>query len=226
MSIAPRRLLMVGLPLATLLILSAPQAGAVKREVIRDLQEEIAGHSYRLRIDLQGTNYLSVPNVVTSEGLRYRGRQFPVLFRQMEMVYVERISNDAGKAVSLTLYRNRKEAEQVRGAIPPAPFTPGGPGTESALGSFARDLSTTVILELSAGKDDPRGQREEILQLLHRVFYLKEDPTFQEKETFVLSHADLPVSHLADATGLPEEVIREILKRSEEKKEGTEDGKE
>ena len=210
---APRRLLVVGLSLASSVVLFAPDARGVKREVIRDLQADFAGHSYRLRADLQGTNYLSVPNVVTDEGVRYRGRQFSVLFRQMERVYLERISNDGGKSVTLTLYRNKKDAEQVRGAIPPAPYAPGGPGTETTLGNFARDLSTTVILELRAEKTDPAGQREEVLQLLGRVFYLKEEPTYEEKEAFILSHPDLPLAKLAVATGLSEEVVRRILER-------------
>ena len=199
--------------LATTFLLWRSDVQAAKREVIRALQEDIAGHSYRLRVDLQGTNYLSVPNIVTAEGFRYRGRHFPVLFRQMETVYVDRVSNDGAQAVALTLYRSKKDAGQIRGAIPAAPMGPAAPGAETALGSFARDLSTSVILELLADKNDLAAQRAEILELLGRVFYFKVEPTYEEKEAFILSHRDLPLPKLGELTDLPEEMIRGILER-------------
>jgi hypothetical protein len=198
------------------MLLLASDAEAVKREVIKEFQEELAGHTFRLRVDLQGTNYLAVPNIVDQQGFHYRGRQFPVLFRQMEMVYLDRISSDGNKAVAMTLYRNKKDAGQIRGAIPAPPLGPAGQSAETTLGSFARDLSTTVILELRAEKKDPDAQRGQIRELLSRLFYYNVEPTHAEREAYILSHRDVPVFKLAATTGLPEEMVREILKRDAE----------
>jgi hypothetical protein len=208
------------------LLLLASDAAAVKREVIREFQDELAGRTFRLRVDLQGTNYLAVPNIVNREGFHYRGRQFPVLFREMEMVYVDRVSSDGNKTVALTLYRNKKDAGQIRGAIPAPPLGPVGQSAETTLGSFARDLSTTVILELHAEKSDPNSQRAQIRELLSRVFYYNAEPTHAEREAYILSHRDVPVFKLSETTGLPEEMVKQILQRdaepapSEEKKPG------
>ncbi len=190
-------------------------AGAVKREIIKSFQDDFGEHTYRLRVDLQGTNYLSVPNVVTDSGFSYRGRQFAVMFREMEMVYLARFSNAGGSEVALTIYRNKNDAEQVRGAVPSTPFGPAA-GTEIALGAFARDLSTTVTLELHSAKHDLPAQKEEIVRLLNRLFYLKGEPTAEEKEAFIRSHAQLPLPKLSQLTGMPEEVIRTILETGKE----------
>ena len=197
------------------LMLCFSNAGAVKREIIKTYQEEFAEHSYRLRVDLQGTNYLSVPNVATDRGFGYRGRQFPVMFREMEMVYLARFSNAGGNEVALTIYRTKEDAEQIRGAVPSTPFGPAA-GTEIALGAFARDLSTTVTLVLQSEKKDLPAQREEILRLLNRLFYIKEEPTAEEKEAFIRSHSQLPLQKLSNLTGMPEEMIRTILEASKE----------
>jgi hypothetical protein len=186
------------------------EAGAVKREVIKTYQEEFAEHSYRLRVDLQGTNYLSVPNVVTDRGFNYQGRQFPVMFRELQTVYLARFSNAGGNEVALTIYRTKEDAEQVRGAVPSTPFGPAA-GTEIALGAFARDLSTTVTLVLQSEKKDLGAQKDEILRLLNKLFYIKTEPTAEEKEAFIRSHADLPLPKLSSLTGMPEEMIRAIL---------------
>lgn len=186
------------------------EAGAVKREVIKTYQDEFAEHSYRLRVDLQGINYLSVPNVVTDRGFNYQGRQFPVMFRELQMVYLARFSNAGGNEVALTIYRTKEDAEQVRGAVPSTPFGPAA-GTEIALGAFARDLSTTVTLVLRSEKKDLAAQKDEILRLLNKLFYIKTEPTAEEKEAFIRSHADLPLPKLSSLTGLPEEMIRAIL---------------
>jgi hypothetical protein len=195
------------------LLLLATDAAAVKREVIKEFQDELAGRNFRLRVDLQGTNYLAVPNIANHEGFHYRGRQFPVLFREMEMVYVDRVFNDGNKAVALTLYRNKRDAGQIRGAIPAPPLGPVGQSAETTLGSFARDLSTTVILELRAEKSDPDSQRGQIRELLSRVFYYNVEPTHAEREAYILSHRDVPVFKLSETTGLPEEMVKQILKR-------------
>lgn len=204
--------------LVLLFLPEARPAFAVQRTVIRQLQGDYAGHTYQLRTDLRSTNYLARPNVVDGRGFRFQGRDFPVLFRHMETVYLDRIANEGKKTVVLTVYRNRREAKQIRGSVPAAPL-PVGPDRTTTLGNFARDLSTSVLLELSADKDDPAAQSREITELLNRVFYLKEAPTFEEKEAFVRSHPDLPIPKLVDLTGLSREVIEGILKRRAVSKE-------
>ena len=186
-------------------------AWAVKRDVIRVFQDEFAGHSYLLRVDLQGTNYLAAPNVVDAKGFEYRGRQFPVMFQQLEMVYLDRVSNDGNKSVLLTVYRTKEDASQIRGALTPAPFGPGPQSTETMLGSYARGFSTSVTLELKADKNDAESQREEIRQLLDRVFYIKIEPTEEERESFILSHSTLPMQKLMERSGFPEAMIRKLL---------------
>jgi hypothetical protein len=211
-AIARRRFsLAASLGIAMLLCLS--DAGAVKREIIKSFQEDFAEHTYRLRVDLQGTNYLSVPNVVTDSGFSYQGRQFAVMFREMEMVYLARFTNAGSSEVALTIYRNKDDAEQIRGAVPSTPFGPAA-GTEVALGAFARDLSTTVTLELRSAKHDLPAQKEEIVRLLNRLFYLKGEPTAEEKEAFIRSHPQLSLTKLSHLTGMPEEVVRTIMETS------------
>jgi hypothetical protein len=92
---------------------------------------------------------------------------------------------------------------------------PAGPGRESTLGSFARDLSTAVILELRAGKDDPVAQGAELAALMANLFYLKDLPTYDQKEEFILSHPDLPLARLASITGLAQDLVQGILKKRE-----------
>ncbi len=197
-----------------LVLLAGPgqPAFAVKRDVIRQLQADYAGHTYQLRSDLLGTNYMLTPNVVDDRGIRYRGREASALFRQMETVYLDRVSKDGKRSVTLTIYRSRTDARQIRGSVPAVPL-PVGPDRNTTLGSFARGLSTSVTLEVAAGADDQPAQREQIIGLLNRLFYLKEGPTYAEKETFIRSHADLPAPKLAEMTGLSEDVVRGILKR-------------
>lgn len=184
---------------------------AVKRDVVRGFQEDFGARTYRLRVDLQATNYMSVPNVMTAKGFKYLGRQFPVLFRKMQMVYLDRISNESGQSVALTIYRSRDDAGQIRGSMPSAPMNPAAGASETALGSFAREFSTTVILELTAEKTDLDGQRAQILDLLQKVFYVREEPTFEEKEAFIRENPDLPIRKLVEMTGLPEQAVRRIL---------------
>jgi hypothetical protein len=194
-----------------LVVLVPRPALAVKRDVIRGFQEDFGGRTYRLRVNLQGTNYMSVPNVMSAKGFKYVGREFPVLFRRMQMVYLDRISNESGKSVALTIYRTKNDAGQIRGSIPSAPMNPASGASETALGSFARDFSTTVILELTAEKTDLDAQREQILELLQKVFYVREEPTFEEKQAFIRENRDMPVQKLMDLTGLPEQAVRQIL---------------
>lgn len=187
---------------------------AVKRSLVKELQSGYAGRTYPLRLDLRGTDYFAALNVVNDQGVHYRGREQVILFYRMETVYLDRVSNEGGQEVRLTLYRNRNDALQIRGSVPAAPM-PAGPGRESTLGSFARDLSTAVILELRAGKDDPVAQGAELAALMANLFYLKDLPTYDQKEEFILSHPDLPLARLASITGLAQDLVQGILKKRE-----------
>ena len=211
-------------PLAAALLFPST-ALAVKREVIKELQSEYAGHTYQLRIDLRGTDYFAAFNVVSEKGVHYRGRELAILFYRMETVYLDRVSNEADNEVRLTLYRNRNDARQVRGSIPGPPL-PVGPDRETALGAFAREFSTNVILELQARKGDPDAQRGQIAALMERLFYIKEMPTYEEKEEFILSHPDLPLPRLKEITGFNEDLVRGILKRREAEEPRSGDQKE
>ena len=203
------RLLIVSLGL----LLSA-RAFAVKRDIVKELQSEYAGKTYQIRLDLRGTDYFASVNVVDEKGVHYRGRQIAILFYQLETVYLDRISNEGEREIRLTLYRSRNDARQIRGSIPAAPL-PVGPDRDTSVGAFARQLSTNVILELTAGKDDPSAQRQQIAERMERLFYLKEMPTFDQKETFILTHTDLPLARLVAITGLNEEIVTGIQKRHE-----------
>ncbi len=204
------------LPLAFLLLTLFPTgAGAVKRDVVHRLQEEYGEHTYQLRVDLQGTNYLSEANVISEQGLRHSGRAFPVLFRQLETVYLDRIANEGEHRVSLTVYRSAKEAHQIRGAVPGAPF-PVGPDMSTTVGSFARGISTIVLIDVKAGKAEPDAQIDQVRALMNTLFYLKQTPSYEEKEAFIIAHSELPIPKLMEVTGLAEEIVRGILKRGAE----------
>jgi len=194
--------------------LSTGSASAVSRDVIRGLREDFAGHTYKLRLDLRGTNYLVEPNILDQGGMRYRGRDLGILFPQMEDVYLDRISSAGKKALTLTLYRSEADAHQIRGAIPAVPL-PVGPDRNATVGNFARSLSTNALLEVQAEKSDPAGQREQFVALLDRLFYLKGGASYEEKEKFILTHPDLPLSKLMKMTGLAEEVVSGILRKRE-----------
>ena len=200
--------------LAAALLLFPRPLFAVKREIIKELQSEYAGHTYMLRMDLRGTDYFAAFNVVSEQGIHYRGRELPIMFYRFETVYLDRVSSEAGNEVRLTLYRNRNDARQVRGSIPAAPL-PVGPDRDTTLGSFARDFSTNVILVLQAGKGEMEAQRGQISALMERLFYLKDTPTYAEREEFILSHPDLPLPRLREITGFNEDLVRGILKKRE-----------
>ena len=207
-----RRLALPALFAAALLL--PGDALAVKREIIKEMQSEHAGHTFVLRMDLRGTDYFAAFNVVSEQGIHYRGRELPILFYRFETVYLDRVSSEAGNEVRLTLYRNRNEARQVRGSIPAAPL-PVGPDSDTTIGSFARDFSTNVILVLQAGKGEVEAQRSQIAALMERLFYLKDAPTYADREAFILSHPELPLPRLASITGLAEDLVRGILKTRE-----------
>jgi hypothetical protein len=173
------------------LLLPAPSF-AVKRDTIKEMQEEYAGRAYQLRIDLRGTDFFAAFNVLTDQGAHYRGRELAIIFYRMETVYLDRISNESEREIRLSIYRNRNDAR--------------------------RDLSTEVILEVRAGKKEPSLQREQITALMGQLFYLKETPTYEQKEAFILSHRDLPLQRLTSITGFGEDQVRGILMKGEARK--------
>ena len=199
---------------ALALLFGVSSASAVRREVVRDLQDEFGGRSFQLRVDLQRTNYFSAANVLDARGLTHQGRTLATLFLQMETVFLERVVSDGGKSVALTVYRNRDEAQRIRGAVPGQAFPVGG-DLGATMGNFARDLSTTVVLEVAAEKSDPDAQQRQFLELLDRLFYMKTAPTYEEKEAFITAHRTLPLGRLTEITGLSDEVVRGILKKTE-----------
>jgi hypothetical protein len=204
-----------------LLILSAlfpAPARAVKRDIIKELSSDYAGRSYQIRVDLRGTDYFAAFNVVDDKGVHYQGREQAIMFYQMETVYLDRISSEGDKQIRIAIYRSREDARQIRGSVPAAPI-PVGPDRASTLSNFARDLSTNVILQLQAGKAEPSLQRTEIAALLEKLFFLKETPTFDQKEAFILSHPDLPMARLTAITGLSEDLVRGIQMKGEARKQ-------
>lgn len=197
--------------LASLLLISSP-AGAVKRELIKDVRAGYEGTTLRLRVDLRPADVATVPNVISAEGIGYARERSPVLFHRLQEVYIDRVTNKGKKEVGLTIYRNAGQAGQFRSLSvpPPALANPNAGGT---LAAFARDDSTDVALELKANKNDIDAQRREIGSLLRRLFYIDSEPTRQELEEAVFRHRDAPMGQLRALTGLDAEEIREILER-------------
>ena len=68
-----------------------------------------------------------------------------------------------------------------------------------------------MILELTASKESPEKQVEEIEALLDRLFYMKAEPTIDELEEYVQRHPRLPISSLSARTGLNPDRIRALL---------------
>ncbi len=126
-------------------------------------------------------------------------------------MFLQRITSEGGSRLGLTVYRSREEADRLRASAVPQPMG-ANPNFGRTLATFAQQGSTSVVLELKAGKKDTAGQRQEIETLLDRVFYLKSDPTRDDLESFVRHHAALPVSRLHAVTGLPADEIRALLR--------------
>ena len=185
-------------------------AGAVERATIKDVRGTYEGRSFRLRIDLRPASQAIEPNVLTLEGIGYGREESPVLFGRFEQVYLERVTSEGGARVALTVYRNEEEMKRLRASAIPPPVM-GMPGATQTLANFAMTGSTTVMLELKAGKKDPDGQRREIESLLKRLFYVDTEPTSEELEEFVIAHRLQPVGRLAAITGLSQDAVRRIL---------------
>jgi hypothetical protein len=194
-------------------LVSASPAGAVKRDLFRDVRAEYEGMTFRLRIDLRPANVASAPNVVNAEGVGYVRERSPVLFHRLQKVYIDRVTNDGKQSIGLTIYRNADQADQYRAlAIPPPALA--NPNASGTLAAFAQTDSTEVLIELKAKKKEPGAQRQEIEMLLRRVFYIASEPTREEFEEVILRHRGASIGQLRALTGLENDEIREILERA------------
>lgn len=207
---ADRAALRVGVCSLLAAVLAHEPARAVARDVCRDVRGSYEGRALRLRIDLRPASQAIEPNVMTMEGIGYGREGSPVLFSRLETVFLERITSEGGSRLALTVYRNEEEMKRLRASAIPPPVI-GMPGATQTLANFAMTGSTTVMLELRAGRKDPDGQRREIEALLGRLFYLDTEPTREELEEFVLERRLMPVGRLAAITGLPQDAVRRIL---------------
>lgn len=200
------------LTLLAAMLLAVSPAGAISRDLLKDLRAEYEGMSYRLRVDLRPADVATAPNVMSTEGVGYARERSPVLFHRLQKVYIDRVTNDGKRRIGLTIYRSAGEAEQYRAlAIPPPALA--NPNAGGTLAAFAQTDSTEVVLELKAPKSESGAQREEIERLLRRLFYIASEPSREELEEFVLAHRDAPIGQLQSMTGLEGRQIREILER-------------
>ena len=194
-------------------LLPVQRLEAIKRDTCREIRDRYEGLALRLRIDLKAATGAAEPNLISLEGVDYPRARSPVLFGSLETVFLQRIISEGGARLGLTVYRSAEEANRLRASAIPGPSL-ANPAYGRTLAAFARQGSTTVMLELQAGKKDPQGQLDEIETLLDRVFYLKSEPSPEDMENFVRRHTGMPISRLRDLTGLPEERIRTLLKEA------------
>jgi len=195
------------------LLWPARDIGAIQRDTCREIRDRYEGLAFRLRIDLKAAAGAAEPNIVSLEGVGQPGERSPVLFGSLETVFVQRIASEGGSRLGLTVYRSEEEARRLRASAIPGPSM-ANPAYDRTLAAFARQGSTTVLLDLRAGKKDPQGQLDEIETLLDRVFYLKSEPLPEDLENFVRRHTGMPISKLRSLTGLPEDRIRSLLKEA------------
>ena len=199
--------------LVVLLLLSAAPAEAIHRDAYKEVRGRYEGLTLRLRIDLKAAGHAVEPNVVSLEGAGGGRERSPVLFGRLEKVYVERVMSEGPTRLGLTVYRSQEEAARLRATAIPQPGNP-NPNFSRTMASFAQQGSTTVVLDLKAGKKDPQHQMEEIETLLDRVFYLKGEPTLEEMQDFVRRHRGMSITQLRSLTGLDPEEIRALLKEA------------
>src|SRR2546422_2889069 len=192
-------------------LLAFTDARAIQRDIFKEIRGRYEGRSFRLRIDLKAAGRAADPNVVSLDGVGYPSERSPILFSALETVFLQRMTNEGGTRVGLTVYRSEDEANRLRASAIPGP-TMANPNFGRTLATFAQQGSTSVVLELKAGKKDPQAPLAEIETLLDRIFYLKSEPTREDLETFVRRHTGWSISRLRAVTGLPEEDIRALLK--------------
>lgn len=163
----------------------------------------------RLRVDLRPATQALEPNRMSVEGVGYARETAPVLFYRFESVFLERLTSDGATRLSLTIYRDRDEALQMRAVSIPAPVV-GNPAGVNTMGAYARGGSTSVSVELKAGKKDRDGQRREADELMGRLFYLSGAPARSDLEAFVVEHRTMSVTRLAAITGLTPDEVRAL----------------
>lgn len=199
------------LPLLALLAPSA--ATGMKRDAYQEIRGRYEGMTLRLRVDLMQMTGARPPNVVSLDGIGHGRERARVLFGRLEMVYIERVTNEGGARLGLTIYRTQQEADRFRASNVPQPSF-ANPNYGRTLAAFAQLGSTSVDLELRAPKSESEAQVREIETLLNRVFYLDSQPTREEAEDFVRQHAGLPVDRLRELTGLEAARIRDLMREA------------
>jgi len=200
---------LVALPTALLVVLATP-AHAVQRETFRDVRGRYERMTLRLRIDLVKSINAAPPNVVSIDGVRYGSERAPVMFGRLEKVFIDRVTDEGGTRMSLTVYRSLDEARNLRATDIPQPGNP-NPLFGRTMAMWAQDDSTSVELSLKTGKKDQAGQLAEIEALFDRVFYVSGEPPRHELEDYVRRHRGASISRLRDVTGLTSEEIRAII---------------
>jgi hypothetical protein len=198
------------LALTPVLALSAGAPGAVERDIYREIRGRYEGLVLPLRIDLRTAVTATPPNTVSLDGVGYARESAPVLFGRLERVFLQRIINDGKTHLELTVYRSREEADSLRAIDIPQPMG-GNPLAGRTLAGFARQGSTSVLLQVNAGRKDPERQREEIETLLKKIFYIESEPSVDELEDFVRAHRGMAMNRLRALTGLSPEKIRALL---------------
>jgi hypothetical protein len=199
------------LPVLTGLLLAVvTPAPAVQRETFRDVRGRYERMTLRLRIDLRKSVNAAAPNVISLDGVGYGSERAPVLFGRLERVFIDRVTDEGGTRMTLTVYRSQEEARTLRATDIPQPGNP-NPLFGSTMAMWAQGGSTSVELSLKTGKKDQAGQLAEIEALLDRVFYVSGDPPRLELEDYVRRHRGASIGRLRDLTGLTPEEIRAIV---------------
>jgi len=182
---------------------------AVDHDLAKDLRERYEGRTLRLRVDLRSATTASEPNRISLAGIGYGRETAPVLFYRLEAVWVERVTSEGGARLSLTIYRSQDEALRMRAVSIPSAVV-GNPAGANTMGAYARGGSTSVFVELRAGKKDPEAQRRETDALMASLFYLEGEPARSDLEAFVLEHRSWSVSRLSSVTGLKPDEVRAL----------------
>jgi hypothetical protein len=205
---AGRRLLLVAF-LGAGAWLATSDTRAVDHDLAKDLRDRYERRTLRLRVDLRSATSASEPNRISLEGMGYGRETAPVLFYRLEAVWVERVTSEGGTRLSLTIYRSQDEALRMRAVSIPSAAV-GNPAGANTMSTYARGGSTSVFVELHAGRKDPEAQRRETDALMGQLFYLEGEPALSDLEAFVLEHRSWSVTKLSSITGLKPDDVRAL----------------
>ena len=208
-----RRIGRYALGSAVILLSQAGGARAIDHDVYKEIRGRYEGLAFRLRVDLAAARRALPPNTISLSGLGHDRENAPVLFGRLETVYVQRVTNESATRLELTVYRSREESDRLRASAAPQPMG-GNPLAGRMLAGYAQMGSTSVLLDLQAGKKEPQAQESEVETLLRRLFYVGVEPGRDELEDFVRKHRGLAIGRLRELTGLPPERIRELIRES------------